>query len=63
VLMLMQYIANKLRQPGTVFFAEYILVLLVYSHFTYRAIERPLRRVGRNLFSRMSPAAARTKNP
>lgn len=63
VLMLMQYISNKLRQPGTVFFAEYILVLLIYSHFTYRAIERPLRRIGRGLFSRITSAAVRTKTP
>jgi len=63
VLLLMQYIANRLRQPGAVFFAEYILVLLVYSHFTYHTIERPLRQIGRNLFSRMLPAAVRTKMP
>lgn len=63
VLMLAQYIATKLHEPGVLFFAEYILVLLVYSHFTYLAIERPLRRAGRNLFSRLTPAAVRTKIP
>lgn len=53
ILLLSVYLANEWRASGTLLFIEYILVLLVYSHFTYRFIERPLRIKGRELFNRM----------
>lgn len=61
VLILSEYLAHKWREPGIVFFAEYIIFLLIYSHYTYRFIERPLRIKGRNLFARRNPAEERTK--
>lgn len=51
VLLLSTYLADKWHAPGAVLFVQYILVLLVYSHYTYRFIERPLRIKGRDLFS------------
>jgi peptidoglycan/LPS O-acetylase OafA/YrhL len=61
VLILSKYLLHKLGTPDKLIFAVYILALLVYSHFTYRYIERPLRQKGRNLFSRISHAVTRTR--
>ena len=46
------------RLPETVVQNIFIIVLLVYSHFTYKYIETPLRTRGRNFFSNLVKSKA-----
>lgn len=53
VLDLARHVAGIVHAPGIVLFGAYLAALLVYSHYTYRYIETPLRRKGRRMFERM----------
>ena len=49
VLLIAHYLQKEFELPSIVVLGGYIAALLVYSHFTYQSIEKPLRSRGRNL--------------
>lgn len=59
VLMLVRYISG---QSGTLsVLLIYLLILLIYSHFTYKYIERRMRDKGRHLMFRITKSSPRVK--
>lgn len=50
LLILAKYFQKELDLPFIVVLGGYIASLLIYSHFTYQYIEKPLRAKGRNSF-------------
>lgn len=47
-------IHNRVNMPYILDLLIYLAILIIYSHFTYKFIEWPLRRKGRDLLSRMA---------
>lgn len=45
---------NRINTPYILDLLIYLAILIVYSHFTYKYIEWPLRRKGRDLLTRMA---------
>lgn len=62
VIMVLRYILYNLNTPPLLFLAIYILILLPYSHFTYKYIEKPLRSRGKHLISRITHRSHRSSN-
>ena len=53
VLLLVRHLTQDLDLPRGVTFAAYLCALLVFSHLTYRFLEKPLRAKGRDFFARI----------
>ena len=51
VLLTITYFLSKLGTPKWLGLLIYLSVLFVYSHFTFKYIEKPLRSKGRNILS------------
>jgi len=53
ILMLIQFYAKKYDSPVWFTLFIYLIILIIYSHFTYQYIEKPLRKKGRNFLSKI----------
>lgn len=58
VLLAYNFVHNRVGTPYALDLLIYLAILIVYSHFTYKYIEWPLRRKGRDLLSRLAPKPA-----
>lgn len=54
VLMSTKYILSNFHISKIYILFIYLIILIIYSHFTYRYIEKPLREKGRNLLAKIS---------
>jgi len=61
VLLLVKYILEDFQIPRTLALLVYLFILVGYSHLTYRYIEKPLRKKGRNLLSHITFTPIQTK--
>ncbi|NOQ64623.1 MAG: acyltransferase family protein [Methyloprofundus sp.] len=58
VLMLIRPVLKSFEMPSMLILAAYLVFLVIYSHFTYQYIEKPLRKKGRHMLLRISQKAA-----
>ncbi|MGH1461766.1 MAG: acyltransferase family protein [Neptuniibacter sp.] len=54
LLIIARYFQKELDLPSLVVLGGYIASLLIYSHFTYQYVEKPLREKGRNALLKLS---------
>jgi peptidoglycan/LPS O-acetylase OafA/YrhL len=61
VLLLVHHVLDIFELRGVFVLSIYMALLVVYSHLTYLYIEKPLRRKGRDIISRITIASTQTK--
>ena len=61
VLLTVRYVSTVIEMSTLTVLLAYIISLVVYSHFTYQYIEKPFRRKGRDILSRITKKSLRAE--